>query len=133
MSFSSHHRQDQVSSENDLPEQLDRLLEGTGVEAADTAGKITFAGCDPLFPSAVRLGSVFCLSAMAAAVGAAAIWRMRSGQGQDLFIDLRRATQGIGDLRWTNKEHLQYVMFLLWSFLRCIPNVAGNHDDPKLA
>jgi crotonobetainyl-CoA:carnitine CoA-transferase CaiB-like acyl-CoA transferase len=32
---------------------------------------------------------------MAAAVGAAAIWRMRTGQGQDLFIDLRKASHGI--------------------------------------
>jgi hypothetical protein len=32
---------------------------------------------------------------MAAAVGAAAIWRMRTGRGQDLFIDLRKAAHGI--------------------------------------
>jgi hypothetical protein len=38
---------------------------------------------------------VFALSAMAAAVGAAAIWRMRTEKGQDLFIDLRKASHGI--------------------------------------
>jgi len=80
---------------DDLSAQLARLLAGTGVDPADTGGSITFAGRDPLFPSAVRLGSVFALSAMAAAVGAAAIWRMRTEQGQDLFIDLRKASHGI--------------------------------------
>lgn len=97
MSFSTYHNplEMSVKNEDDLPEQLDRLLRGTGVEPADTGGNITFEGCDPIFPSAIRLGSVFCLSAMAAAVGAAAIWRMRTGQGQDLYINLHRATHGI--------------------------------------
>ena len=95
MSFSTYHNQDKTSSDENLPAQLACLLAGTGVDPADTGGTITFAGCEPLFPSAVRLGSVFALSAMAAAVGAAAIWRMRTGRGQDLFIDLRRASHGI--------------------------------------
>jgi crotonobetainyl-CoA:carnitine CoA-transferase CaiB-like acyl-CoA transferase len=81
--------------ECDLPLQLASLLAGTGVSPADTGGTITFAGRDPLFPSAVRLGSAFALSAVAAAVGAAAIWRMRTGQGQDLSVDLRKAAHGI--------------------------------------
>ena len=81
--------------EDDLPLHLADLLAGTGVNPADTGGTITFTGRDPLFPSAVRLGSAFALSAMAAAVGAAAIWRMRTGQGQDLSIDLRKAAHGI--------------------------------------
>jgi len=89
------HNPEQTSFGDDLPSHLARLLAGTGVSPADTGGTITFAGSDPLFPSAVRLASVFALSAMAAAVGAAAIWRMRAGQGQDLFIDLRKAAHGI--------------------------------------
>ncbi|HLI07210.1 MAG TPA: CoA transferase [Ktedonobacteraceae bacterium] len=94
MSTSLHH-QENASAEDDLPMHLANLLDGTGVSPADTGGTITFAGCDPLFPSAVRLGSAFALSAMAAAVGAATIWHMRTGQGQDLFIDLRKAAHGI--------------------------------------
>jgi crotonobetainyl-CoA:carnitine CoA-transferase CaiB-like acyl-CoA transferase len=80
---------------DDLPRQLDRLLAGTGVRPIETGGRITFAGEDPIFPSAIRLGSVFALSAMAAAVGAATIWKMRTGRGQDLSIDLRTASHGI--------------------------------------
>ena len=94
MSTALHHLEN-ASFEDDLPTHLANLLAVTGVTPADTGGTITFAGHDPLFPSVVRLGSAFALSAMAAAVGAAAIWRMRTGQGQDLFIDLRKAAHGI--------------------------------------
>jgi crotonobetainyl-CoA:carnitine CoA-transferase CaiB-like acyl-CoA transferase len=94
MSMSTHDPKS-TAVEDELPLQLASLLAGTGVSPADTGGTITFAGRDPLFPSAVRLGSAFALSAMAAAVGAAAIWRMRSGQGQDLHVDLRKAAHGI--------------------------------------
>jgi len=79
----------------DLPAQLERLLAGTGVAPSDTGGTVTFVGRDPLFPSAIRLGSVFALAAMAAAVGAATIGRMRTGKSQDLSIDLRRSSHGI--------------------------------------
>jgi hypothetical protein len=82
-------------SADDLPKQLERLLAGTGVRPSDTGGKISFVGADPIFPSAIRLGSVFALSAMAAAVGVAAIGKLRTGKGQDLSIDLRRSSHGI--------------------------------------
>ncbi len=88
-------READASSSQELNQHLERLLAGTGVGPADTGGSITFLGQDPLFPSAIRLGSVFALSAMAAAVGAAAIWRMRTGTGQDLSIDLRTSSHGI--------------------------------------
>jgi hypothetical protein len=84
-----------ASIEVDLPLHLASLLAGTGVSPPDTGGAITFEGRDPLFPSAAPLASAFALSAMAAAVGAAAIWRMRTKQGQDLSIDLRKAAHGI--------------------------------------
>ena len=93
MSTSASHPK--TTFQDDLPVHLASLLAGTGVSPADTGGTITFAGRDPLFPSAVRLGSAFALSAMSAAVGAAAIWRMRTGRGQDLSIDLRKAAHGI--------------------------------------
>ena len=83
------------TAELDFSKELERLLAGTGVCPSDTGGKITFVGQDPIFPSAIRLGSVFALSAMAAAVGAASIWKLRSGKGQDLSVDLRRSSHGI--------------------------------------
>jgi crotonobetainyl-CoA:carnitine CoA-transferase CaiB-like acyl-CoA transferase len=74
---------------------LGRLLEPVGLKLDDTGGGVSFFGADPLFPSCVRLGEAFSISAMACAVGAAAIWRQRTGQGQDLTIDIRQAAHGI--------------------------------------
>lgn len=76
-------------------EHLEKLLNPVGIFMADTGGKINIVGEDPVFPSTVRLGTAFALSAMAAAVGAAVIWRRRTGEGQDLYIDIRQAAHGI--------------------------------------
>ncbi len=97
--------QSNASFEDDLPLHLASLLSETEVSPVDTGGTITFAGSDPLFPSAVRLGSAFALSAMAAAVGAAAIWRMRTGQGQDLSDPTGESTEGVG--RKKRREELR--------------------------
>ena len=56
---------------------------------------MTFAGADPIFESRLRLGAAFGIPVMAGAVAAAAIWRLRTGRGQDLHLDLRRAIHGI--------------------------------------
>jgi len=74
---------------------LDNLLQPLGLTAADAGGAVTFAGEDPLFPSAVPLASAFALAAMAAAVTAVALGRDRGLPGQDLHVDLREAAHGI--------------------------------------
>ncbi len=56
---------------------------------------MTFAGADPILPSRLCLGAAIGIPVMACAVGAASIWRMRTGQGQDLSLDLRQAIHGI--------------------------------------
>jgi crotonobetainyl-CoA:carnitine CoA-transferase CaiB-like acyl-CoA transferase len=74
---------------------LAELIEPLGLSLDDTGGRVNFFGADPLFPSCVRLGEAFSISAMAGAVGAAAIWRERTGKGQNLSIDIRQAAHGI--------------------------------------
>jgi crotonobetainyl-CoA:carnitine CoA-transferase CaiB-like acyl-CoA transferase len=74
---------------------LDALLAEIRLRSADTGGSVTFTGADPILPSRLRLGAAIGIPAMASAVGAASIWRMRTGQGQDLSLDLRQAIHGI--------------------------------------
>ncbi len=74
---------------------LGRLIEPLGLTLEDVGGGVNIVGFDPLFPSSVRLGEAFSIAAMAAAVGAAAIWRERTGDGQNLSIDIRQAAHGI--------------------------------------
>lgn len=75
----------------DINHQFSEFMRGIGGTAQDAGGKITFTGSDPLLRSHFRIGACMALPAMAAGVGAAAIWRQRTGEGQDLAIDLRQA------------------------------------------
>lgn len=61
---------------------LKQLIEPLALALEDVGGSVAFVGSDPLFPSSIRLGEAFSIAAMAAAVGTAAIWRERTGNGQ---------------------------------------------------
>jgi crotonobetainyl-CoA:carnitine CoA-transferase CaiB-like acyl-CoA transferase len=74
------------------------FMRGIGGSAQDAGGKITFTGRDPILRSHFRVGSCMAIAAMAAAVGAAAIWRERTGEGQDLSVDLRESIYSVNPL-----------------------------------
>jgi hypothetical protein len=90
------------SPEFDLYTTLNKVLSGVGLSAADSGGKITFYGKDPIVPSRFRFGSMAAIGLAAKAVAASAIWRFRSGEGQ-LHVDVRNAVQrfaGFFDNKW---------------------------------
>jgi hypothetical protein len=72
----------------DISAAFNELMNGIGLSSQDTGGKITFIGADPIFESRFRIGTCISIPMMAAAAGAAIVWRMRTGHGQDLSIDL---------------------------------------------
>jgi crotonobetainyl-CoA:carnitine CoA-transferase CaiB-like acyl-CoA transferase len=80
---------------NGALDALGKLIEPLGLMLDDAGGSVEIFGADPLFPSAVRLGEAFSIAAMAAAIGPAAIWKARTGNGQNLSIDIRKAAHGI--------------------------------------
>src|SRR5215472_12693712 len=75
--------------EFDLHAALDEVLGGVGLTASDSGGKIMFYGKDPIVPSRLRFGAMSAVSLAAKAVGAAAIWRFRSG-GEFMWMSARR-------------------------------------------
>ena len=79
------------SVEFDLHVALDEVLGGVGLTASDSGGKITFYGMDPIVPSRLRFGTMSAIGLAAKAAAAAAIWRFRSGEGQDIHVDVRKA------------------------------------------
>ena len=81
-----------LSSANafDLNLKFDELLAGIGLSTNDIGGGITFTGQDPLLPSVARVGAISALTKAAPAAASAAIWRMRTGRGQDIRVDLRK-------------------------------------------
>src|SRR6516165_7955475 len=84
-----------AADELDISAAFNELMNEIGLSSQDTGGKITFIGADPIFDSRFRIGACISIPIMAAAAGAAIVWRMRTGRGQDLSIDLRKAIHGV--------------------------------------
>jgi crotonobetainyl-CoA:carnitine CoA-transferase CaiB-like acyl-CoA transferase len=80
-----------TASDFDLYGGVNELLKEVGMTAADSGGKLTFYGQDPIVPSPIRFGTMAAIALAAKTVAAAAIWRDRSGEGQDVHVDLRKA------------------------------------------
>jgi CoA-transferase family III len=91
------------SSDIDLHGALNEVLKDVGLSTADSGGKITFYGRDPIIPSPFRFGSMPAIALAAKAVGVAALWRLRTGEEQDIEVDVRKALRrfaGFFDLKW---------------------------------
>src|SRR6478736_2242802 len=84
-----------VSAGFDINAEFRSVMKELGLSPEDTGGTITFVGEDPIFPSVHRLGACIGIPLMAGAAGIANIWRQRTGRGQDLNLDLRKAIHGI--------------------------------------
>src|SRR6516165_9883428 len=91
------------SSNFDLRAATNQVLKDVGMSTADSGGKLTFYGADPIIPSPHRFGTMAALGLAAKAVGVAALWRDRTGEGQDIHVDVRKALRrfcGFFDLKW---------------------------------
>jgi len=79
------------------------VLKDVGMSIADSGGKLTFYGRDPIIPSPHRFGSMAAIGLAAKAVALAALWRQRTGEGQDIDVDVRKALRrfcGFFELKW---------------------------------
>ena len=85
-----------------IDEHFTELMNSVGLDPSDTGGSVTFVGEDPIFESAVRLGAAYSIPYMGTAAAAATIWKMRTGRGQDLKIDLRKAVHYIADIPFSS-------------------------------
>jgi crotonobetainyl-CoA:carnitine CoA-transferase CaiB-like acyl-CoA transferase len=88
----------EVSAAFDINAVFRSVMHELGLSPEDTGGSINFIGEDPIFPSVHRLGACISIPIMAGAAGIADIWRQRSGRGQDLTLDLRKAIHGINPM-----------------------------------
>jgi crotonobetainyl-CoA:carnitine CoA-transferase CaiB-like acyl-CoA transferase len=70
---------------------VNEVLKDVGMTAADSGGKLTFYGQDPIVPSRVRFARPAGTGLAAKTIAAAAVWRHRTGQGQDIHVDVRKA------------------------------------------
>ena len=93
------------SSSFDIDKEFAAFMRDIGGGAEDAGGHVLFTGRDPILRSHFRIGSSMALSAAAAGVGAAAIWKERTGQGQDVRIDLREAVYNVNPLITPVMQH----------------------------
>ncbi|MEV5778741.1 CoA transferase [Streptomyces antimycoticus] len=71
--------------------ELRDILAPLGMSPEDCGGTVTFLKKDPLMPSATRLGGAAAVALVQQSVVAAKLWRMRTGIGQDITVDLGQA------------------------------------------
>jgi crotonobetainyl-CoA:carnitine CoA-transferase CaiB-like acyl-CoA transferase len=86
------------SRDFDIQAVFSSFMRDIGGNATDAGGKVTFTGADPIIRSHFRVGSCMAIAAMGAGVGAAAIWRERTGEGQDLTVDLSESVYNVNPL-----------------------------------
>ncbi|MDB5977135.1 MAG: carnitine dehydratase [Nevskia sp.] len=91
------------SSTFDLHASVDDVLNDVGLSIKDSGSKLSFYGQDPIIPSTLRFGSMAAVTLAAKAVAVAVLWRHRTGDGQDIAVDVRKALRrfaGFFDLKW---------------------------------
>ncbi|WP_168073837.1 CoA transferase [Caulobacter sp. SSI4214] len=72
----------------DPMDQLRQVLASVGLAPEGSGGEIRFVGADPVISSPWPLATMAAVSLMAKAVAVADLWRLRTGQGQDLSVNL---------------------------------------------
>jgi len=81
----------ETSPEFDLHGAVDQLLADVGLTAADSGGKLTFYGQDPIVPSSFKFGAMAAVGLAARSIALAALWKSQTGEGQDIHVDVRKA------------------------------------------
>src|SRR6202795_2448372 len=79
------------SADFDLHGAVEQVLKDVGMVTADCGGKLSFFGRDPIIPSSFRFGAMAAIGLAAKAIAAASLWRSRTGEGQDIAVDVRKA------------------------------------------
>ena len=80
-----------VNNHDDMHKVTDNMLREVGLTIKDSGGKVTFAGKEPVRKTVMKAGAAPAIILAANAVAEAAIWKERTGEGQDIHVDLRRA------------------------------------------
>lgn len=80
-----------IEKTDDCVKVTDDILKECGMSIKDSGGKVTFAGEEPVRKTVMKAGASAACVIAANAVADAAIWKARTGEGQDIHVDLRKA------------------------------------------
>src|SRR5438067_1220982 len=81
---------------------LDQILTTAGLDPADAA--VTFAGADPIFPLALRVGEAGAAAVAATGVAAAELWRLRTGRMQRVHMDVDAGAAAMRSNQYLRRE-----------------------------
>src|SRR6184192_2074300 len=80
-----------TSPDIDLHAATSEVIKDIGLTTADSGGKLSFYGQDPILPSPMRFGTLAAVGLAARSVAVAALWKEATGEGQDISVDVRTA------------------------------------------
>ncbi len=86
------------SPDGDIDSQFASFMHDLGCSPSDGGGSVTFTGRDPILRSHFRIATSMAIPAAAVGVGAASIWKDRTGQGQNVHVDLREAVYNVNPI-----------------------------------
>jgi len=92
-----------TSPDFDLHAGTNEVLKDIGLTTADSGGKLTFSGSDPILPSSIRFGTMAAIGLAARSVALAALWKQTTGDGQNISVDVRKALRrfcGFFEEKW---------------------------------
>jgi crotonobetainyl-CoA:carnitine CoA-transferase CaiB-like acyl-CoA transferase len=92
-----------TSPDFDLHAGTNEVLKDIGLTTADSGGKLTFSGQDPILPSSIRFGTMAAIGLAARSVALAALWKQTTGDGQNISVDVRKALRrfcGFFEEKW---------------------------------
>src|SRR5712671_3679172 len=69
-----------TSTDFDLHQGVNDVLADIDMTTADSGGKLSFYGRDPILPSPVRFGTLAAVGLAARSVALAALWRQATGE-----------------------------------------------------
>ena len=95
-----------------IEDKFAAFMRDLGGSSDDGGGQVTFTGRDTFVQSRFRTGACMAIPAVGAGVGAAAIWRERTGETQDLSVDLRQAVYSVAPWARLLVEELRAVGML---------------------
>ncbi|UZW62178.1 CoA transferase [Lysobacter enzymogenes] len=80
-----------IRNHADIAQVVDLILREAGLDRSGQGGSLSFAGMDPIRKTHLKVGAVSAAVTAANAVATAILWRERTGQGQDIHVDLRKS------------------------------------------
>jgi crotonobetainyl-CoA:carnitine CoA-transferase CaiB-like acyl-CoA transferase len=117
-----------VNNHDDLLNVVDNMLSEAGVNREDLGGKLTFAGLDPIRPTVLKVGAAGAAVGAANAVVSALLYKERTGESQDIHVDLRKAY--VNQSRW--QDVLADCVTVNGQSRLLGPNAFGEHDNLHL-